>query len=132
MAQLTANATRDYQLGDMEDLPVDASTTIYSGSAVGLNSGNARQLQAADPFGGFAVEKADNSAGAAGDINVRVKARGKIVLTVAGTPAINSAVYASDGATFTTVSTSNTKIGFIKSASGSDWVVEFDTTLVLQ
>ena len=132
MAQLTADAQRDYQLGDLEDLPVDASTTIYAGSAVGLNSGNARQLVAADPFGGFSTEQVDNSAGAAGDKTVNVKSRGKVVLTVAGSPAINSAVYASDGATFTTVSTSNTLIGYIKAASGSDWVVEFDTTLVLQ
>ncbi len=132
MAQLTADTQRDYELGDMADLPVDAAVVIYAGSAVGLNSGNARQLVAADPFGGFATEKADNASGSAGDITVNVKTKGKIVLTVAGSPAINAAVYASDGATFTTVSTSNTKIGFIKSASGSDWVVEFDSTLVLQ
>lgn len=132
MAQLTADTMRDYVNGDYEDLSVDSAVVIYKGSAVGLNSGNARQLVAGDPFAGFAEEKADNSAGAAGAITVRTKSKGKIVLTVAGSPEINAAVYASDGATFTTAATSNTLIGYIKSASGNNWVVYFDSTLVLQ
>lgn len=136
MATLAQDTARAYELGDVEEYPVIASDIIYEGAAVGENaSGYARPLTAADPFLGFAERIADNSAGAAGDVNVRVKSRGKVVLSVTGVSDVTAndrvAVYASDDATFTTTSTSNSLIGYVsRYISGSDCVVEFDAALV--
>lgn len=132
MTTLAANAPRTYQGGDKEDYPVIASDIIYEGACVGENaSGYARPLVAADPFLGFAEEKADNATGAAGDINVRVKRKGSIVVPVVGASAITAndgpAVYASDDDTFTLTLTSNTKIGYVSRwISGTNCVVDFD------
>lgn len=136
MTTLSANALRDYQLGDSEEYPVIASDIIYQGAAVGENgSGYARPLQAGDAFLGFAEAKADNSAGSAGDINVNVKARGRVQLAVAGATAITAndrpAVYASDDNTFTLTASTNSLIGYVSRwISSGVCVVEFDAGLV--
>ena len=120
MTTLAVNAVRDYDAGYEEllnDLPVIATDIIYEGAAVGENgSGYMRPLVAADPFVGFALRQVDNSAGAAGDKNVRVRSAGVVKLTIAGVTSIANGqdgvdVYASDDATFTLTSGSNTKIG---------------------
>ncbi len=131
MATLAADQTRDYVLGDLNDIGVVASDIIYEGAAVGENgSGYARPLVAGDPFLGFNIRKVDNSAGAAGDKNARVKARGRIVLDVVGAASVadvNTAVYASDDATFTLTVGSNTAIGKIaRWVSGTKCDVEFE------
>lgn len=131
MTTRASNVARAFQVGEREDYPVIAADIIYEGSAVGENaSGYARPLVAADKFLGFAMAKADNSAGVAGAINVEVKTKGRVVLDVA-TSAITSndrpAVYASDDDTFTLVSTGNSKIGYVSRwISGTSCVVEFD------
>lgn len=135
MATLTIDKPRNQMLGDIQDYPVIASDVIYAGAAVGENgSGYARPLQAGDPFLGFAQAKADNSAGAAGDLSVQVLRRGTTRLTVAGATAITAndgaKVYASDDDTFTLVSTANTLIGVVSRWDGStDCVVDFDATV---
>lgn len=131
MTTLAIDKSRAYQLGDFEDLPVVAADIIYEGAAVGDNaSGYARPLVAADPFQGFADRKADNSAGAAGAINVTVRQRGRIVLDVAGVTGVadeGSAVYASDDDTFTLTSAGNSAIGKItRYISGTKCVVYFE------
>lgn len=131
MTTLAKNTLRDYELGDENDLPVIAADIIYAGAAVGENgSGYFRPLVAGDPFAGFAERKADNSAGAAGDINVRVRQRGKTVLDVVGVTAVTdegSTVYASDDDTFTLTSTSNSPIGkIVRWISGTKCVVAFE------
>jgi hypothetical protein len=129
---LSANALRDYQLGDNEDYPVVASDIIYQGAAVGENgSGYARPLQAGDAFLGFALDYVDNSSGSAGDRTITVRTRGKVRLTVAGSTAITDndrpIVYASDDGTFTTTAGSNTPIGRVhRWIASTDAVVEFD------
>lgn len=135
MTTLAADANRIYALGDIEEYPMIASDIIYEGAAVGENgSGYSRPLVAADPFQGFAEKQVDNSAGGAGAKTVRVKARGRIKLTISGlaiTANDRPAVYASDDDTFTLTSTSNSLIGYV-----SRWVetgvaiVEFDAALV--
>ena len=134
MATRASDIARNFQLGELEDYPVIASDIIYEGSAVGENgSGYARPLVAADPFLGFAQRKADNSAGAAGAINVTVRTRGKVQLAISSigiTANDRPAVYASDDDTFTLTATSNSLIGYV-----SRWVetgvaiVEFDAAL---
>lgn len=103
MTTLAVDTAPVYELGDRNELPVIATDIIYEGAAVGDNaSGYARPLVSGDPFRGFAEAKADNSAGAAGAVNVRVKDSGKIKLAVSGAAItdVGRPVYATDDATF--------------------------------
>ncbi len=140
MATLAVDVNRTFELagdGDsLNDLPVIASDIIYEGAAVGENgSGYMRPLVAADPFMGFAQRKVDNSTGAAGDLLVKLRTKGRVKLTIAGlnTIATNDKppVYASDDDTFTLTSSSNSLIGYVERfiASGVG-IVSFDTNLV--
>ncbi|TPK38998.1 cytoplasmic protein [Mesorhizobium sp. B2-5-3] len=134
MATLAANQLRDYQLGDKEEYPVIAADIIYQGAAVGENgSGYSRPLVAGDPFQGFAEAIADNSAGAAGAINVNVKKKGNIVLPISGAAITTNdrpLVYASDDNTFTLTATSNSLIGTVSRwVSTGIAIVEFDAGL---
>lgn len=120
MTTLAADKTRDYSLGDHNDLPVVAADIIYEGAAIGDNgSGYARPLVAGDPFRGFALRKADNSAGAAGDVNVKIVRRGRIVLPISSLAVtdVGKDVFASDDDTFTLTQSTNTRIGYV-----SRWV----------
>jgi hypothetical protein len=135
MATLSADAAREYMVGDIEEYPVVASDIIYEGAAVGENgSGYARPLEAGDAFLGFAEKKADNSSGSAGAVNVRVKSRGRIKAAIASlaiTANDRPAVYMSDDDTFTLTSTSNTLIGYVSRWVSTGYaIVEFDAALV--
>lgn len=131
MTTLAVDKMRTYELGEFNELPVVAADIIYEGAAVGDNgSGFARPLVALDAFQGFAVRKADNSAGANGAINVKLRQTGEIVLSVATLASFNdegSTVYASDDDTFTLVSTGNTAIGKVaRYISGTNALVHFE------
>jgi len=131
MSTLAKNAVRAFEEGDINELPAVQADIIYEGAAVGDNgSGYARPLVAADPFLGFATRKCDNSAGANGAKNVKVKEKGKIVLAVTGVTGVGDvedAVYASDDDTFTKTSSSNSAIGkIIRHISGTQCVVYFE------
>lgn len=132
MATLSANTSRAYAV-DVDGLETDheviASDIIYEGAAVGNSSGRARPLVAADSFMGFALRKADNSSGSAGDVSVRVAQQGVVELAITGVTGVgdlNSTVYASDDDTFTLTSTGNTSIGkVIRYISGTTCDVFF-------
>ncbi len=131
MTTLATDKPRAYQQGDIEEYPVVASDIIYEGAAVGENgSGYARPLVAADKFLGFATEKVDNSAGAAGDKRVRVLARGRAQLPVTGAVLASNdraLVYASDDDTFTQTAAGNSLIGSVsRFVSTGVAVVEFE------
>lgn len=130
MTTLAANTPRAYELGDENDLPVIASDIIYEGAAVGDNaSGYARPLVAGDPFRGFALAKADNSAGSAGDINVKVRRRGDVQLTISGVAItdVGKDVFASDDNAFTLTQSTNTRIGKVKRyVTTNTAIVEFE------
>lgn len=135
MTTLSANKVREHQMGDEEEYPVIASDIIYQGAAVGENgSGYSRPLQAGDPFQGFAIAQADNSAGAAGAVGVNVRARGRIVLPISGvaiTANDRPAVYASDDDTFTLTAGANSLIGYVSRwISSGVAVVEYDAAIV--
>lgn len=138
MTTLAANKIRTYEGGpervEWDAHPMVADDIIYEGSAVGLDdSGNAQPLVATKKFVGFAVQKADNTGGAAGAKRVSVKSKGFIVLPVGSAAAtdVGAAVYASDDDTFTKVSTSHTFIGRIaRFVSSGKAVVSFDAALV--
>lgn len=130
MTALSADKPRIYGGDGDNSMPVKASTKIYEGAPVGDDgSGYARNLVAGDPFRGFAYRQADNSSGAAGDINVRLVTEGYIQLAISGLAItdVGKAVYASDSDTFTLTAGSNSFIGrvhrFVSSGVG---IVEFD------
>ena len=116
MTTLAADSARDFELGDINELPVIAADIIYEGAIVGDNaSGYARPLSAGDPFRGFAERKVDNSAGSAGDKNVRLLTKGKAKLSITSLAItdVGKDVYASDDDTFTLTQGANTRIGYV-------------------
>lgn len=132
MTTLAKNVARAFELGELNTVGVIAADIIYEGAAVGDNgSGYARPLTAGDPFLGFAEEKADNSAGAAGALNVTVKTKGRVQLAI-GSLAITDVgkpVYASDDDTFTLTAGSNSAIGrVVRFVSSGVGIVQFDAT----
>jgi hypothetical protein len=131
MTTLAANKPRAFELGDNSHIPVIASDIIYEGAAVGrvTASGHARPLAASDQFAGFSVEKADNSAGSAADINVEVRKKGQISLSVSGAVItdIGQPVYATDDDTYIFLPTAAVFIGFVKRfVSAGVAIVEFN------
>lgn len=132
MATLAADTVRKYEASNSEtfnDLPVIAADIIYEGAAVGLAATGARPLVAIDKFVGFAVRKADNSAGAAADINVRTRRSGAVQIPVVGVTGVgdlSKQVYASDDDTFTLTALNNSKIGrIIRFVTGTTCIVAF-------
>jgi hypothetical protein len=131
MTTLAKDTPRAYEVGEFDDVPAIAADIIYEGAAVGDNgSGYGRPLVAGDRFRGFATQQCDNSDGAAGDLNIRVRKRGCIQLSISGLVItdVGLPVYASDDNTFVLSPVGNTFIGtvlrFVSSGVG---VVEFDT-----
>ena len=131
MAQLTANKKRDYGVIGINEVGVKASTTIFEGSAVGVEaaSGYARQLTAGDQFIGFALEKVINT-GSNAALNVKVQSQGfvRALFTVAATDQ-GKAVYMSDGDVFTLTQSTNTHVGSVyRFISTSECIVAFDAS----
>lgn len=131
MTTLAQNKPRSFELGERNHLPVIASDIIYEGAAVGVvaASGHARPLVGGDGFGGFAVAKADNSAGSAAAINVEVVCCGEIELSVSGAVITDhrQPVYATDDDTFVFSPVGGTFIGFVKRfVSSGVVIVDFD------
>jgi hypothetical protein len=112
---LAVDTPRTYELGNVNELPVKASTCIYEGAAVGDDAGGyMRGLVAGDPFRGFALRKADNSATATdGYINVKLMTKGLVELTITSIAItdVGKDVYASADGTFTLTAGSNSYIG---------------------
>lgn len=138
MATLSADKPRKYeQFGghpDYNEVPIIANDTVYLGAAVGESStsGTGRPLVGADAFKGFCIEKCANEGGSASAFNIKVLAKGKVVLTVTGVDNANdegATVYASDDDTFTlTNTTTNTAIGKVErviSTSANTALVRF-------
>lgn len=131
MTTLAADAPRTWETGTRNEFPVIAADIIYRGAAVGLvdATGHARPLAAGDRFAGFAEAKADNAAGAAAAIRVRVVESGKAKLSVSGVVITDTAapVYASDDDTFTLNPADGSFIGFVhRFESSGVAIVAFD------
>ena len=128
---LAANKPRAYEGGSRNEFPVIAADIIYEGGAVGLvdASGHAQPLAAGNRFVGFAEAKADNAAGAAAAINVRVIESGKIELAVSGAVItdMGQPVYAIDDDTFSFNPVGGVFIGFVhRFVSSGVVIVAFD------
>lgn len=137
MTALAKDIQNTYEIGDINEFPLLASTKVYLGAAVGMAAAatGARPLVATDKFLGFAIDSVDNTGGAAGAKNVRVKTVGMIVATVVGlaaTTAVGTSVYMSDDNTYTLTATSNTLVGKVHRVltGGTKAVVRFDADLV--
>jgi len=131
MTTLAKDTPRTYEIGERNNIGVIASDVIYEGSAVGDNgSGYARPLVAGDPFLGFAKVKTDNSAGAAGDLNVELHTEGRVSLAVSGAVItdVGQPVYANDDNAFSFIGTGGTFIGYItRFVSAGVAIVAFNT-----
>lgn len=133
MTTLAADSPLTIEGGTINEYPVIASDIIYEGAAVGLVSGtgHARPLAAGDRFVGFAEQKADNSAGAAAAINVRVRHKGKVQLSVTGAVItdVGQPVYATDDAAFGFIPTAAVFVGRVcRFVSSGVAVVEYDVS----
>lgn len=130
MTQLSADTARTFELGDLNDLPVKASSAIYQGSAIGLTGGYARQLSAGDQFGGFAEEGVVSQA-SDGAAYVTVRTKGRIQLTISSVAVtdIGKPVFASDGNAFTLTQSTNSHIGrVVRYVTTDTAIVAFDAT----
>lgn len=137
MTTLAANKPRAYEGGkdviEENQLPVIASDIIYEGAAVGsvAATGHGRPLVGGDKFEGFANAKADNSAGAAAAINVDLRTKGKIQLSVSGAVITDRGqpVYATDDDTFVFLPTGGSFVGLVhRFVSAGVVIVKFDVT----
>lgn len=133
MSTLAADKSRKFGVseGPHSNEPVIATDIIYQGAAVGDNgSGYARPLVGLDPFRGFAFANADNSSGAAGDVDVEVRKAGEVTLSVTGVTGvgdIDDTVYATDDDTFTKTASGATAIGkIVRWVTGTTCVVYFE------
>lgn len=120
MATLAADKSRKFGITEKPHVhvPTIANDCLYMGSAIGESSstGTYRPLVAGDTFAGFAFAKAENTGGAASDIDVELRVEGTVELPITGvssTAQVGDTVYASDDDTFTTASTGNSAIGKI-------------------
>ena len=117
---LSATTPRDWLTGFSEltlRYPVAASTQLYEGDVIASSSGYAGAAagDGTDVVLGVCGEDTDNSAGAAGDKEVPVRAAGALRVPVTGASAVtdvNSAVYW-NGSAFTLTSTDNTRVGTV-------------------
>jgi hypothetical protein len=128
---LTAMRTMEWKQpddprGDYVELPVAASTTIYSGGLIGMlatgyvepyvGSTVATTLTGSDRLIGVAKEDVDNSAGAAGAKTVKVLTSGCFYHAVSGLAItdVGTPVYATADDTLTKVSLGNAFVGWVE------------------
>lgn len=128
---LATNKPRAYEGGSRNELPTIAADILYEGSAIGLvaGTGHTRPLVAGDLFAGFVEAKADNAAGAAAALNVRLIESGKIQLPVTGAVItdVGQPVYATDDDVFVFSPVSASFIGFVhRFVSAGVAVVDFN------
>jgi len=131
MAGLTRDRATSYREGVELDYPVAASTKIYAGSLVCVNA-DGFAVPAADTSGyvfvGVALEQVDNSAGANGAKNLRVRRQGVFEFDAASiTQAmVGDPMYAVDDHTFDDAAgpTNDIKVGLlVKYASATKgWI----------
>jgi hypothetical protein len=130
MAALTSDRNTKTRDGFKFGFPVAASTVIYVGALVGINSSGyavPMSLSTTLAIAGVCEAQANNAAGAAGAINVEVR-KGHYLFNVTGTAItlanLNANVYASDDNTVTLTSTGASLVGTVSDvdSSGKVWV----------
>jgi len=128
---LAADVQLPIEEGIYNEIPVAATTKIYEGAVVSLSSGYAKGYAGTDTiFLGIAARQADNSAGSAGAITVKVQQSvhyRQVTLASVAITDVGVAVYASDDATYTKTSTSNLLVGKIhRYVAANTCVIRFE------
>lgn len=130
---LSASTPRTLEAGYHESAQPAQAVAVYGGGALSRDSGGeVGPLAASEAFAGFALADADNSAGSAGDINVRVADKGEIELTITGLDDNDDGadtVYATDDNTFTLTASGGVSIGKVSrivSLSANKAMVRFE------
>ncbi len=117
MTALAKNISRAWRDGELvERVPVAASADIRQGVLLEIDgSGRVKPATkgAGKTYYGVADEPADNTGGAAGAINVRVKRRGVWLFEKTGTAVRGKDAYVADDNTVTDASTGASKCGVI-------------------
>jgi len=128
---LSANRYTKNIVGDVIEIPVYTGVHIYAGGFVCVNTGHGYAIPGADASGnvcmGIAEDEADNTNGASGAINVRVRRTG-VYLMAASSIAITSQgviMYVVDDQTFDETQAGNSVVAgvlvkFVTSTSG--WI----------
>ena len=118
MTALTDNYEAKRKDSEIQSYPVKGSTTIYKGAlVVDLGTGYASPGDdgSAYAFLGVAVEKADNSSGADGAINVRVNKTGSYIYakSTSAQTDIGTLMYIHDDQTVGASSTNSIAAGYV-------------------
>lgn len=129
---LSANTPLTFIRGEQSEYP-QAAVVIYEGAMLGDNaSGYARGLVAGDPFIGHSTEYYDNSAGSAGDNDIKRmcgRYRLQVTLSSVAITDVGQTVYASADDTLTLTQGSNSRVGVVDRYVTTDTaVVEFQTS----
>ena len=133
MTALTANAKREWRPADTVRVEVQAGAHVRQGSLVEVDA-DGRVAPATKAAGktyfGWALSEGDNTAGAAGDVNIVVRRRGAVRLR--GKPGesidVGDLAYVEDDDTVSITSGGNTRLGrVVDTVTGStDVFVELD------
>lgn len=117
MANQTASRDDQRKDDDLLAYQVKASTKIYKGSAVSVDSSGyvVPAVGTAKRVVGVAYETVDNSSGASGALSVRVWRKGSFVFNTSGLTVANigDKVYVTDDNTVQTSATSTIQVGVI-------------------
>jgi predicted RecA/RadA family phage recombinase len=127
---LSADTPRVYELGDVNELTVAATVTIYEGAFVFALKADGTAVVASPAlsthaFAGIAIQ------GATAGNRVRIKDRGKVVMAVTGASAasVGAIVYASDDNTLTLTASTNVSVGYVsRHITSTTCLVEFRAT----
>lgn len=130
---LTANRDVDHFVDqELRSFQVAASRHIFKGGFVGLAAtGYVQPLTASDKFVGIAFEETDNSAGANGDLSVRLFTLGDFGHTLSGaaTADIDRPVFASADDTLTFTAVGNSYVGTVQDVvTSGEIILRMDTT----
>ncbi len=124
---LTKNRELDHYVDqELRTLQVAAGKHIYKGAIVGINSsGYAQTLVAGDAFVGVAYEEIDNSAGADGDLSIRLYTLGDFGSALAGATVahVGRPVFASADDTLTFSGAGNSYVGVAQDVPASGSIV---------
>lgn len=125
MAVLAADALIQLTMAapdEIESQSCVATDILYQGAVLGFNStsGDVRPCVAGDVFAGFAMERIDNSTGAAGAKRIRIQTKGVLkgvaaITGASGKGDIGSLVYAvnDNPTTLTLTASTNTLVGTV-------------------
>lgn len=139
---LTADSPQVLVTGDMNSVPIIDNDIVFEGAMVGLSvttdePGYGKPLAAGavaadEIFLGHAIEKVDNTGGAKGAKNIRLRSgRYRLLCTLTGVliTDVGAPVYASDDETLTKTSTLNSYVGRVsRYVTTNKAEIEFETS----